>query len=48
MIIRPEGLPEHRVALVAAKDVGRAGVMRRVGTVARVLLLRLGANPDAF
>ncbi|MGB1035576.1 MAG: D-alanyl-D-alanine carboxypeptidase family protein, partial [Primorskyibacter sp.] len=48
LIIRPEGLPEHRVPLVAAQDVAMAGILRRAATVARVLLVRMGADPDAL
>ena len=40
LIIRPEGLPDHRVPLVAAEDVPGAGFVDRVLTVAGVLVRR--------
>ena len=42
LIIRPEGLPEHRVPLYAASDVGNAGFISRISTVGSVLINRLG------
>ncbi|SIT03581.1 D-alanyl-D-alanine carboxypeptidase (penicillin-binding protein 5/6) [Roseivivax lentus] len=44
LIIRPEGLPDHRVPLVAASDVPGAGFVDRVMTVAQVLLGRALAS----
>ncbi|MHA6324330.1 D-alanyl-D-alanine carboxypeptidase family protein [Roseivivax sp. CAU 1753] len=46
LIIRPEGLPEHRVPLVAATDVPGAGFVDRVMTVAGVLVGRVLDNGD--
>jgi len=42
LIIRPEGLPEHRTPLVAESDVGTGGFMNRMMTVSNALLKRLG------
>lgn len=44
LIIRPEGLPEHRVPLFAASDVGNAGFISRVSTVGSVLIKRLSSD----
>ncbi|WP_121632174.1 D-alanyl-D-alanine carboxypeptidase family protein [Tropicibacter alexandrii] len=41
LIIRPEGLPETRVPLVAEADVEAAGFMHRMLTVSSVLVKRL-------
>ncbi|ETX29729.1 D-alanyl-D-alanine carboxypeptidase family protein [Roseivivax isoporae] len=46
LIIRPEGLPEHRVPLVAENAVQGAGFVNRVMTVAGVLLRRFGTSPQ--
>ncbi|SLN32804.1 D-alanyl-D-alanine carboxypeptidase DacC precursor [Roseivivax jejudonensis] len=46
LIIRPEGLPEHRVPLVAESAVSGAGFVNRVMTVAGVLLRRFGPSPQ--
>ncbi|ETW13175.1 D-alanyl-D-alanine carboxypeptidase [Roseivivax marinus] len=46
LIIRPEGLPEHRVPLVAETAVDGAGFVNRVMTVAGVLLRRFGPSPQ--
>ncbi len=40
LIIRPDGLPEHRVPLVARQDVAKGGIVKRVTTVGQVLLDR--------
>ena len=42
LIIRPEGLPEHRMPLVAESDVATGGFMSRMMTVSNALLKRLG------
>ncbi len=48
LIIRPEGLPDHRVPLVAATDVPGAGFVDRVMNVAGVLIGRaLASGGDA-
>ncbi|QFS83611.1 D-alanyl-D-alanine carboxypeptidase DacC precursor [Roseivivax sp. THAF40] len=47
LIIRPEGLPDHRVPLVAATDVPGAGFVDRVMNVAGVLIGRALASGDA-
>ncbi len=50
LIIRPVGLPEHRVPLVAANAVEKGGVVKRVSTVAQMLMLRFGVTtaPEAM
>ena len=45
LIIRPEGLPEHRVPLVAEHAVARGGFVNRMMNVSSVLLKRLGNGP---
>jgi D-alanyl-D-alanine carboxypeptidase (penicillin-binding protein 5/6) len=42
LILRPEGLPEARVPLVADRDVPEGGFRQRVQTVGMLLLERLG------
>ncbi|TCS63924.1 D-alanyl-D-alanine carboxypeptidase (penicillin-binding protein 5/6) [Primorskyibacter sedentarius] len=46
LIITPEGLPEHRVALVADRDVARGGFLSRMVTVSEVLIKRLNEGPE--
>lgn len=46
LIVRPEGLEEMRVPLIAATDVGRGGFSVRVKTVAGILLDRLNKGPE--
>ncbi len=46
LIVRPEGLEEMRVPLIAASDVGRGGFAVRVRTVAGILLDRLNEGPE--
>jgi len=41
LVLAPEGLPETRVALVAASDVGAGGFFSRLSTVSGLLLKRL-------
>ncbi len=41
LIIRPEGLPEHRVPLFAAQEVAGGGFGKRMMTVSEVLFKRL-------
>ncbi|EIE50391.1 D-alanyl-D-alanine carboxypeptidase [Salipiger aestuarii] len=41
LIIRPEGLPEHRVPLFAAREVASGGFGKRMMTVSQVLFKRL-------
>ncbi|MBU2960369.1 D-alanyl-D-alanine carboxypeptidase [Citreicella sp. C3M06] len=41
LIIRPEGLPEHRVPLFAAHEVNSGGFGKRMMTVSQVLLGRI-------
>ncbi|WP_425072694.1 D-alanyl-D-alanine carboxypeptidase family protein [Sagittula sp. S175] len=45
LIIQPEGLPETRVPLVAAKDVDAGGFVDRMMTVSAVLLKRFATQP---
>jgi len=47
LVIRPEGLPEHRVPLVAQTSVERGGFVNRIKTVSLVLLARLNENAAA-
>ena len=46
LILRPEGLEELRVPLVAAADVPRGGFMVRMRTVSSILLERLNEGPQ--
>ncbi|MEN9060155.1 D-alanyl-D-alanine carboxypeptidase family protein [Ponticoccus litoralis] len=46
LIIRPEGLPERRVQLVAAGNVEAGGFVDRMLTVSRVLAQRYSAQPQ--
>ena len=46
LIIRPEGLEEFRVPLVAANDVPRGGFMVRMKTVTALLLKQLNEGPE--
>ena len=46
LIVRPEGLPEHRVPLFAENAVAGAGFVNRVMTVASVLFRRIGQPPQ--
>lgn len=46
LIIRPEGLEETRVPLVADRDVSRGGFMVRMKTVSAILLNRLTKGPE--
>ena len=41
MVISADGLPEHRIPLLAARDVATGGVFERVLTSTRVLIRRL-------
>ncbi|MFZ5962056.1 D-alanyl-D-alanine carboxypeptidase family protein [Thalassococcus sp. BH17M4-6] len=45
LIIRPEGLPEHRVSLVAESAVPRGGFVDRMINVSTALLRRLNNGP---
>ena len=45
LIIRPEGLPEHRVPLFAANAVAGGGFTKRMMTVSKVLFDRLQEQP---
>ena len=45
LIVRPEGLPEHSVPLVADRDVPLGGFVNRLMTVSQVLLRRLNEGP---
>lgn len=45
LVVRPEGLPEVRVPLVAEADVAPGGFLTRIATVAQVLLDRLNRGP---
>ncbi|MCR8547616.1 D-alanyl-D-alanine carboxypeptidase [Salipiger sp. P9] len=46
LIIRPEGLPEHRVPLYAARAVAGGGFAKRMMVVSQVLLNRLQEQPS--
>ena len=46
LIVRPEGLEEMRVPLMAASDVGRGGFAVRMRTVSGILLDRLNQGPE--
>ncbi|MEC3860086.1 D-alanyl-D-alanine carboxypeptidase family protein [Mesobacterium sp. TK19101] len=46
LVIRPEGLPEQRVPLVAETAVGKGGVLKRVTTAAQAILRQFGMTPD--
>ena len=50
LIIRPAGLPEARVPLVAAQAVDRGGIIKRVTAVAQTLMARFGGGsaPEAM
>ncbi len=45
LIIRPEGLPEHRVQLVAENAVARGGFVNRMLTVSKAIFARMNAAP---
>ncbi|MCH2096125.1 MAG: D-alanyl-D-alanine carboxypeptidase [Rhodobacteraceae bacterium] len=45
LIIRPSGLPEHTVPLVAMTAVAKGGFLNRIRTVSKVLLERLNDGP---
>ncbi|MDU8911984.1 D-alanyl-D-alanine carboxypeptidase family protein [Aestuariicoccus sp. MJ-SS9] len=46
LIIRPDGLPAHRVPLFAAEAVDSGGFFNRMMTVSQVLLKRLQSGPE--
>ncbi len=46
LVLKPEGLPETRIALVADSDVARGGFMVRMGTAAQQLMKRLDQGPE--
>jgi D-alanyl-D-alanine carboxypeptidase (penicillin-binding protein 5/6) len=46
LILRPEGLPETRVQLVADRDIPRGGFVSRLTTAATYLLKRLDQGPE--
>ena len=46
LIVKPDGLEEMRVPLLAAADVGRGGFKVRLSTVAGILLDRLNNGPE--
>lgn len=46
LILKPEGLPETRVQLVADRDIARGGFVSRVTTAATYLLKRLDQGPE--
>ena len=47
LILKPEGLPETRVPLVADRDIARGGFVSRLTTAATYLLKRLDQGPEA-
>ncbi|KNG95104.1 D-alanyl-D-alanine carboxypeptidase family protein [Pseudaestuariivita atlantica] len=49
LLIKPQGLPEQKIPLVAEADVAHAGFMQRITTVGQVVLDRLReGNEGAF
>ncbi|MFP4275018.1 MAG: D-alanyl-D-alanine carboxypeptidase family protein [Paracoccaceae bacterium] len=46
LILRPEGLPEARVPLLADRDVPAGGFRQRIETAARLLLTRLSERAE--
>lgn len=46
LVITPEGMPETRVPLLAAKDVARGGFGVRLKTVSGILIKRLRQGPE--
>lgn len=46
LVIRPEGMPETRVPLLAGTDVARGGFGVRLKTVSNLLLTRLQQGPE--
>ncbi|WP_113910824.1 D-alanyl-D-alanine carboxypeptidase family protein [Roseovarius dicentrarchi] len=46
LVITPEGMPETRVPLLAARDVARGGFAVRMKTVSGILLNRLREGPE--
>lgn len=46
LVMRPEGLEETRIPLVADRDVARGGFMVRIKTVSGILLDRLNRGPE--
>ncbi len=47
LVLRPEGLPERRLPLVADRSVARAGFVGRVRTAAQVLMRKLNEQAEA-
>ena len=46
LVLKPEGLPETRVKLVADRDIARGGFVSRITTAALYLLKRLDQGPE--
>ena len=46
LIVRPEGLPEHRVPLVAQNAVAQGGFVNRMLTVSKALVARFNAGRE--
>lgn len=46
LIVRPEGLSEITVPLIAAQDVAQGGIMTRIQTAAQILISRLAPAPE--
>jgi D-alanyl-D-alanine carboxypeptidase (penicillin-binding protein 5/6) len=46
LVVKPDGLPEKRIPLVADRDIARGGFLSRVTVAARVLLARLNKGPE--
>ncbi len=46
LVLKPEGLPETRVQLVADRDIARGGFVARLTTAATYLLKRLDQGPE--
>ncbi|WP_120502533.1 D-alanyl-D-alanine carboxypeptidase family protein [Roseovarius sp. EL26] len=46
LVLKPEGMPETRIPLVAAHDVARGGFMVRLQTASSVFLKRMTNNPE--
>ncbi len=47
LVVRPEGLPEKRIALVAEADVAHGGFLARISTAAMALIKTVRAEPTA-
>ncbi len=46
LVLKPEGMPETRIPLVAAHDVARGGFLVRLQTASRILLKRVQSSSE--